>query len=459
MGKASHLAFDFVDGISTAGDMGALSELLLAAIEPWGFISFVMGALTRSAAGGRLGGPLCASPLSWYERYLREGYLHWDPVARHARSRVHPFLWSEVSWDRRGDPLGRRVMDEARRFGLENGLVVPMLSVGGGQNAVSLGGRPGALKPCHRQALHLICVYAHHRAQVLARADVPAWTRPSGASLDNEVFASLRSGAAPSGSVFLCRAPGSTPVQSDPVIPRLTFAAEHQPARFGGARVHRQPEIRVHAVTMENRHLYEAEIGQCAALFSRPAANQGPLVSVASHSSARNFRGAPIHLLAIQPTTRRLLGAIQLTPTVRPADDRHIGDLARIGRPAPRDPHVFHWCGYQVLASRCEGVVAGSVAGLLLAALQEYCLKENIEQLSTVVSAHSLAPLLELGWNPEPLGLPGSHDRAMLLALTLDISQQALARTRVLLGVPGPVVVRRSIRHSATPPVSVPRLH
>lgn len=109
----------------------------------------------------------------WIARYCSENYVHLDPCAAELRRSTEPFLWSEAC-DRRLEPHEARVMGEAREFGLEFGLCVPVYGPHGEKGCVSFSTRRQAFSTQERAALHMIAVYAHRAMERLR----PSTARP-----------------------------------------------------------------------------------------------------------------------------------------------------------------------------------------------------------------------------------------------------------------------------------------
>ena len=63
-----------------------------------------------------------------------EGYTFRDPTVNYSRTHVVPTLWDELARSpdelARPDPVGQRIVDEAREFGLAKGLSVPLHGLG-----------------------------------------------------------------------------------------------------------------------------------------------------------------------------------------------------------------------------------------------------------------------------------------------------------------------------------------
>ncbi|HEX2138027.1 MAG TPA: LuxR family transcriptional regulator, partial [Microvirga sp.] len=104
-------------------------------------------------------------PGGWYPHYLKHGFAASDPVLRRLRQVTSPFAWSEAPYDPEREPRAARVMNEARDFGLRDGLAVPIYTVHGFHAVASYGAERFELTMEDRAALQLISIYAHLRAR------------------------------------------------------------------------------------------------------------------------------------------------------------------------------------------------------------------------------------------------------------------------------------------------------
>ncbi|MDH5545690.1 MAG: LuxR family transcriptional regulator [Gammaproteobacteria bacterium] len=59
-------------------------------------------------------------PDPWWERYTQNNYLYEDPTVIHCANHVTPFFWQQMSGSR------HKVINEAREFGLHQGISVPV---------------------------------------------------------------------------------------------------------------------------------------------------------------------------------------------------------------------------------------------------------------------------------------------------------------------------------------------
>ena len=225
----------------------------------------------------------------------------------------------------------------------------------------------------------------------------------------------------------------------------------------GSQAVLQHPPCDIHVVTVENRNLYEEELEASFRLrhqiyvserrweiFRRPDARE-----IDQYDNAK-----AINLLAIEQRTRRVVGGARLVPTVH---EPPLGEFKLAGRyELPRSPYVFHVSRIIAAADRRENSSLNIVIAKSLCAIQEYCLEEDIEQLTLLVRMSLLPVLMELGWNPQPIDLPDMICGASCLPGTVDISEVALRRTREARGITRSVLVRRGITLPAISGVRVP---
>ncbi len=112
---------------------------------------------------------LSGFPGEWLNVYLENGYVHADPVIQRIKQDLSPFVWSEALADRRAmvTEAGQRVIDEARDFGLNEGLAVPMITLDGQVAAVSLAGEKVEVPPKAKGMISMVSSFAIGRAMEL----------------------------------------------------------------------------------------------------------------------------------------------------------------------------------------------------------------------------------------------------------------------------------------------------
>jgi LuxR family transcriptional regulator, quorum-sensing system regulator BjaR1 len=100
-------------------------------------------------------------PQEYIDRYAEKNYVYRDPVVTELRRTVRPFAWSDIL--RRGTLSRdeRRIVEEAQDFEVNDGLIVPIVTLSGGISVVSPCGRNPDLSPDARRAVELISLYSH----------------------------------------------------------------------------------------------------------------------------------------------------------------------------------------------------------------------------------------------------------------------------------------------------------
>lgn len=104
-------------------------------------------------------------PAEWAERYFRRQYVQSDPTIAHARVGTDPLDWRDIVVEGKG----RRIMDEAKEFGLREGLTIPQYTLDGLKIGISFSGERIDPSPQGRMALLFLGALATAKAVVLAR--------------------------------------------------------------------------------------------------------------------------------------------------------------------------------------------------------------------------------------------------------------------------------------------------
>lgn len=176
------VTLDLVQAVKAARNAAEIMAVLIRGGGIFGYEHFAIAGLPQSA-GETLRDRLLLMhwPEEWASRYVARAYIRHDPVVAHVRRTTAPFLWSEVVIDR-GAVLARRIMDEARAFGLGDGFCVPIHDVDGSEGIVSFGAPRIDLSEEARGGLHLLGIYAHLAARRLGPAVPARASRPGGAA-------------------------------------------------------------------------------------------------------------------------------------------------------------------------------------------------------------------------------------------------------------------------------------
>lgn len=166
----------------------AILDIMFKAIGRYGFDSFIISGLPDRGQDVRPFVLLSGWDAEWYARYTERGYVHSDPVAKHCFSTALPFDWSDAPFDPEVDLAAKNVVDEARAFGLCEGLCVPIHMEGGMQGVVSFVGNPDHLDTVARLELHMLGLYAHGRLRSLNAGNIEAKPRRAITAREAEVL-------------------------------------------------------------------------------------------------------------------------------------------------------------------------------------------------------------------------------------------------------------------------------
>lgn len=114
-------------------------------------------------------------PADWVDTYLREDFLHLDPMPRVAAQRTLPFWWSEISTLVELDAREQRYLSLAREAGFGDGLGVPVFGPNGrnGYNAVGFGKDAPRPDAARISEIHAACQMAHLRYCDLIMQSLP----------------------------------------------------------------------------------------------------------------------------------------------------------------------------------------------------------------------------------------------------------------------------------------------
>ncbi len=106
-------------------------------------------------------------PKAWFERYLKLDYFHADPVANLVRQTGQSVIWSKALDQRALPAKARRIMEEARDFGLVDGLTIPLHSTMGYGGIFSVAGARKAMTRQETKLLELVAERAYGRLKEL----------------------------------------------------------------------------------------------------------------------------------------------------------------------------------------------------------------------------------------------------------------------------------------------------
>jgi acyl-homoserine lactone synthase len=207
----------------------------------------------------------------------------------------------------------------------------------------------------------------------------------------------------------------------------------------------------LHIVTSENRHLYQDELEQSFRLRYRVFVQERKWKNLRrpDEREVDQFdNDEAIYLLALEGKDRQVIGGCRLLPTTGPYLLPDVFPELSEGL-IPRAANIFEWGRLYVSPSRREGLASNKTSCLIMAGVMEYCLAEGIDQLVAISEAYWIPRFLELRLNPRPLGLPRQIERTSTLCYTLEPSEIALEKLRLVHGFAHSVLVRTGIEQPA----------
>jgi LuxR family quorum sensing-dependent transcriptional regulator len=104
-------------------------------------------------------------PRDYVENYIEKNHVVRDPVMTELRRNLNPCSWSEIRNSRDLNRAERTIMDEAREFGVLEGLTIPIISESGSISLFCPCGKDPILTRPARAALEIIGIYTHHALQ------------------------------------------------------------------------------------------------------------------------------------------------------------------------------------------------------------------------------------------------------------------------------------------------------
>lgn len=171
MDSVSVRAFDVIDSIKSASTREELDSVVGPIFAELGFPWFAAATFFQVDRTPRSRVLLGKFHPEWAARYMRYNYSRSSRISGELLHTRGPYSWSEAI-ERRGiDQSQRRIWDEARDFGLNDGLFVPVSWTDGSYSAVVLGGmKPPVDDARHRTIAEVVSVYyGHHGRRMTGR--------------------------------------------------------------------------------------------------------------------------------------------------------------------------------------------------------------------------------------------------------------------------------------------------
>lgn len=203
----------------------------------------------------------------------------------------------------------------------------------------------------------------------------------------------------------------------------------------------------LHVVTKQNAHLYKDQIEQSFRIRHDIYVGERKWMALErpDRREVDQFDTlSAIYLLSLE-SDGRVVGGSRLVPSLEPHLLSDVFPALASFRPVPRSARVAEWTRFYVVPARREQHAVSYVAAEIMCGVQEFGMVQGLDQFSIVSETFFFPRFLELGWAPEPLGLPQQIDGAPVMAYTVKVSEEALARTRALHGIKTSVLVTQGL--------------
>jgi len=160
--------FEFLDRIRTALTIEDVETVLLTELSWYGLTYSTLWDIP--GPGETIDDTISINtrPAAYIEHYLAAQLIDKDPVVTELRRTLTPFSWKDVRDNRRLSKAESRIIDEAREFDSDDGLIVPIVSGNGMLAVFSPCGKNPDLTPAARSALEIIGMYTYHALQRVA---------------------------------------------------------------------------------------------------------------------------------------------------------------------------------------------------------------------------------------------------------------------------------------------------
>lgn len=155
--------FDYVERCTSVQTLADLESLFVEYTKPFGVEFYMCGQLVLTDGHIKTVRFVCAESHPWFKHYERANLILDDPAARISKNVGHPYRWSWVMDQLELTKAEQHVFDEAAKFGLTEGLVIPMHGPFGTLGGGSMAGKSLTLTPQIEAALTIIMTATHRR--------------------------------------------------------------------------------------------------------------------------------------------------------------------------------------------------------------------------------------------------------------------------------------------------------
>lgn len=157
----AHRPLDFVEKIEGLKDYDAICSAISEELAWYGFTCVTSFIMPGPGEPFKKGVHLNTRPQDYIDHYEEKNYVLRDPVVTELRDSVRPFSWSDVVERRDLNRADKRIIEEAREFDVNDGLIIPIVTLSGALSVFSPCGRNPDLSQEARRAVELISLYSH----------------------------------------------------------------------------------------------------------------------------------------------------------------------------------------------------------------------------------------------------------------------------------------------------------
>lgn len=195
--------------------------------------------------------------------------------------------------------------------------------------------------------------------------------------------------------------------------------------------------LNVHVISGANRHLYDRELDEHHRIRHRIYVEELRWRGLTPREDKREYdqfdTADTVYLLGIE--NDRVVGGLRLMPTTGPHLIADVFSRFASERGVPRRADIAEWTRIFVVPERREEHSGSKVGSTVIAAMIEYGLEEGLSGISVVMNTFWLPKFHKYGWRVRPLGMPDIHDDEWLIAVLIDVNQEALAGIRSACGL------------------------
>jgi len=188
----------------------------------------------------------------------------------------------------------------------------------------------------------------------------------------------------------------------------------------------------VHVITSGNRHLYERELDEHHRIRHKIYVEELQWRGLTPRTDGREYDQfdlpETVYLLGIED--RHVVGGLRLIPTTGPHLIADVFSRFAVERGVPRRPDIAEWTRIFVVPERREEHSGSKIGSTVIASMIDYGLQEGLSGISVCMNTFWLPKFLKYGWRVRPLGLPDVHDGEWLIAVLIDVTQEALVGIR-----------------------------